>query len=80
MSGGRATGGGDLLASCCCRGLVYVEDSNRRTLRRERQGNGLPNTAAAACDYGNFTVQPERPFGICVGQSETPRFQGMKSS
>jgi hypothetical protein len=50
-------------------------------MHRQFQSNGLPNATAAARDHGDFAVQPETPcLGVFVGQSETPRFQGMKSS
>ena len=51
-----------------------------RALRREFQGNGLPNATAAAGDYGDFAIEAEIPLGVLIGQRETPRFQGMKSS
>jgi hypothetical protein len=50
-------------------------------VRREFQSDRLTNTAAAAGDYGDFAVQPEIGFIVVLpDQSDTPRFQGMKSS
>ncbi len=41
--------------------------------------NRPANTAAAAGDHGNFAVKPEIGVAFRLAQSETPRFQGMKS-
>ena len=81
LSRGGAASGRDPLAGRDRSGFVHVENANHRALRREFQSNGLPNTAAAAGDHGDFAVQAEIPR-VCVwiDQSETPRFQGMKSS
>jgi hypothetical protein len=50
-------------------------------LRRELQSDGLPNATAAAGDHCDFAVEPEVPHvRSMIGQSDTPRFQGMKSS
>ena len=81
VGSGLATGGGDSFARCACSGLVYVQNANDCAVRRELQRNGLPNATTPARDYGNFAVQPESmSLGLLVAQSETPRFQGMKSS
>lgn len=80
MSGGPSAGGGDLLAGFGCRGFVDIQNANRRTLRCELKGYGLADAAATTGDDGYFSVEPESS-GIGIGgQSETPRFQGMKSS
>ena len=54
---------------------------NEGAVLRESQGNGLPNAATGACDHGDFAVEAESlRLASVAGQSETPRFQGMKSS
>jgi hypothetical protein len=81
VSRGNPASGGDLLAGCCCSGLVYVQNANHCAMRREFQSDGLPNAAAAARDYRDFAVQAKSAcVGFCFFQRETPRFQGMKSS
>jgi hypothetical protein len=49
-------------------------------LVREPERNGLPDAAATAGDDRNFAIEPEIARIRFFGQSETPRFQGMKSS
>jgi hypothetical protein len=74
-----ATGVGDALAGCG--GLVYIQNADRRALRREFQSNRLTNAASAAGDHGDLAIEPEiRRADLLDGHSETPRFHGMKSS
>jgi hypothetical protein len=81
VRGCSAASGGDSCARCGCGEFIYVQNSNHGAARRESQSNGLPNAAAAASDQGDFAIQPESScLGPFVAQSETPRFQGMKSS
>jgi hypothetical protein len=81
VGGGGAASGSDPLAGRGRSGSVDVENANHRTLRGESQSNGLPNATAAARHHRDFAVQAEnsRVCGL-IDQSETPRFQGMKSS
>src|SRR5271165_3433356 len=61
--------------------LAYVQDANNGSMRRKLQRDRLPNAASAAGDDGHFAVEPECPLVlIFAAHSETPRFQGMKSS
>jgi hypothetical protein len=78
---GGAAGVHDPLAGGGRGGLVYIQNANHCALRRESKSDGLPNATAAAGDHCDFAVEPEVPraWGM-IGQSDTPRFQGMKSS
>jgi hypothetical protein len=81
VEGSVAASVGNLLAGCGRRGFVDVQNAKRRALFREPESNGLPDAAATAGDDGEFAIEPEISRGrVLVGQSETPRFQGMKSS
>jgi hypothetical protein len=70
-----------------CRGsflgmlLIYFEDVNRGASLREADCDRLADAACAAGDNRSLAFQPERARvgAVCV-QSETPLFQGMKSS
>jgi len=71
----------DLMAGFICRVFVDVENVNGRALLRKFRCDSATDAAARTSDNGNFTVQLKRPRnGGRLGQSETPRFQGMKSS
>src|SRR5579859_2926014 len=78
VHGGSATCGSNSLACAARAGFIDVQNANDGAVRRKLQSDGLTNATAAARDHRNFAVQPES-LGF-VGQSETPRFQGMKSS
>jgi hypothetical protein len=81
VEGSVATGVSDAPAGCGRRGFVDIQNANRRALSRESESNRLTDAAATARDDGDLTVEPESSrIGVLVGQSETPRFQGMKSS
>ena len=82
----RVCGGG--AATCCdsgaglCRsGFANIENVNGRTLGGKFKCDSATDAAAAAGDRGNFAVQSKwRRLDGVIGQSDTPRFQGMKSS
>jgi hypothetical protein len=77
----NAANGGDVPAGFGRSRFIQVQNTNHRAVRREFQSNGLPDATAAARDHGDFTIQAESLRRvIAFGQSETPRFQGMKSS
>ena len=61
--------------------LIDVQHFDSSPMLCETQGDGLPNAAAGAGNDRNFAVEPKIGDRIVrVGQRETPRFQGMKSS
>jgi hypothetical protein len=71
----------DSLAGCGRGGFIDVQNVDSSALLREPNGNGLTDSASAAGDDGNFAIEPESSrIRVWVGQSDTPRFQGMKSS
>jgi hypothetical protein len=81
MERGLAAGTSNLAAGCGRGGFVDVQNANRRALGRESESNRLTDATATAGDDGDLTVEPESlRIGVLFGQSETPRFQGMKSS
>jgi hypothetical protein len=75
-----AAGADDLPAGCGCGRFVDVQNVKRCALLCESKGNGLPDAAAAAGNDGYSAIEPEISRVRVGGQSETPRFQGMKSS
>ena len=81
MGDASAAVGDNPLAGCGRGAFVHVQNANARAMRREPQRDGLANSAAGAGDHGHFAVEPETLRVRCLArQSETPRFQGMKSS
>lgn len=82
----RVGGGG--AATCCdlgaglgCGGLTYIQNANSSAVGRKFQCDGATDAAAAAGDRGNFAVQSKsRRLDGSIGQSDTPLFQGIKSS
>jgi hypothetical protein len=77
----NATVRSNLLASFLSRRLVHIENVDSRSARRELQSNRSSNATAAAGDQGGFAIKSKPlstdPF---LAQSDTPRFQGIKSS
>ena len=62
-------------------GFAYIKNMNGRTLGGKFMCDRATDPAAAAGDHGNFAVQSKcRRLDGLIGQSDTPRFQGMKSS
>jgi hypothetical protein len=81
MSRSSATSGNNSFTSRGRTSFVYVQNANDCTMGCESQRDGLTNSTAAAGDYGDFAVQPKIDvIGGLRDQSDTPRFQGMKSS
>jgi hypothetical protein len=76
-----ATVRGNLPEGVLRRRLVDVKNMDSRSARRELQSNRSSNAAAGTGDKGGFTIKSKRlstdPFLV---QSDTPRFQGIKSS
>ena len=71
----------DLGAGLGCSGSADIENVNGRTLGGKFKCNSASDAAAAAGDHGDFAVQSKcRRLDGLIGQSDTPRFQGMKSS
>jgi hypothetical protein len=71
----------DLSAGFGCGGFAYIENMNGRTVGGKSKCDRATDAAAAAGDRGNFAVQSKcRRLDGLIGQSDTPRFQGMKSS
>src|SRR5208282_5970401 len=60
--------------------VVDIENMNRSPVLRECFGDCLANSAAASGDDGGFAVQSECTCNVRMFQSDTPLFQGMKSS
>ena len=61
--------------------FVDVENTNCGAVCGELECDGSAAAAAAAGNDGSFAIEPEFARLVCrIGQSETPRFQGMKSS
>jgi hypothetical protein len=57
--------------------FIQVQNANRGTIRRESQGDGLSNAAAATGYDGDFAVQTETlPVGVLIYQRETPLSRG----
>jgi hypothetical protein len=81
MTGGVSASAGDLFRGGLRLLRVDIRDSNRSSVRREAERNGLSNAAAAARNDGHFAIQPEiAGAAACALQREIPRFQGIKSS
>jgi hypothetical protein len=81
VEGSVAADVGDPLAGRDRGGLSDIQNTDCRALLRESESDGLPDAAAGAGDDGDFAVEPEISRGsVLAVQSETPRFQGMKSS
>ena len=59
-------------------GFIEVENADRSASGCELQRDGPPNAAAGAGDDGGLII--ETKFAATRAQSDTPRFQGMKSS
>jgi hypothetical protein len=59
---------------------IDIENSDSCACLRESLCDGFANTAAAAGDDGRFSIETKGVLRGCGGQSETPLFQGMKSS
>jgi hypothetical protein len=76
-----ATVRSNLLARFLCCRLVEVKNVDSRSARRELQSNRSSNATAATGDQGGFAIKSKPlstdPF---LAQSDTPRFQGIKSS
>src|SRR5436305_12828503 len=61
--------------------FVDVENANCGAVCGELECDGSTYAAAAAGNDGGLAIEPEFAGLACrIGQSETPRFQGMKSS
>jgi hypothetical protein len=61
--------------------FVDIKNTNCGAVCGEFEGDGSTDAAAAAGNDGGLAIEPE--FAVLArgsGQSETPRFQGMKSS
>jgi hypothetical protein len=72
---------GNLIAGLRGGRLVYIEDVNCGAMSCEFRGYGPSDAAASAGDNGCFAVEPKRVQPRALSrQSDTPRFQGMKSS
>src|SRR5690348_1055957 len=78
VSGCRAAAARDLVSHSLGLGLIHIENANCRAILRKLQRNSTSNAAGRAGDSRNFTVE-SKLAGYLFSQSETPRFQGMKS-
>lgn len=64
-----------------CRLLfISVENVDRSAIERKRFRDRLTNATSPAGDNGGFAIQSECARLLRRCQSETPLFQGMKSS
>jgi hypothetical protein len=78
---GIAAGTNNSLAGFCRLLFAYIQNANLRPVSGELNGNGLSNAAAAAGNYSDLVIESEVLGRTARSrQSETPRFQGMKSS
>jgi hypothetical protein len=59
---------------------IHVQNTNTSAGSRECLGDGLTDAAAASGNDSRFPIESEGLLRRRRGQSETPRFQGMKSS
>jgi hypothetical protein len=77
---GVAAGRRKFLRHTVGRFFIKIENPDRGALLREALRDGAANSTASAGNHGNFSVEPESISMLRGGaQSETPRFQGMKS-
>jgi len=81
MRRSRAAGGRNLPTGFRGSSLVHIKDVNHCPMRSELGCDGTSDATASAGHNCGFVAQPE---SICSGrlmlQSDTPRFQGIKSS
>jgi hypothetical protein len=56
VGGGGAACVNDSLARAGRGGFINIQNANDRPMRRELQGNGLPNATTAPGDHGDFAV------------------------
>lgn len=78
---GTAASGSNLVAGLGCGRAVEITNVNCRATCRKFKGNCLSDAAARPRDNRDFAVESKRiRIGAPLIQSDTPRFQGMKSS
>ena len=81
MSSRPSAGTGNLGCNCSCIFFVDIENTNYGTIRGKLKRDSATDTTPAAGDNCGLAVESEVAGAACrLGQSEIPRFQGIKSS
>jgi hypothetical protein len=80
IGGCGSSGAGNLGRDCLGVFRTDIKNVDCCAIGCELVRNGAANSAPAASDDCSFPIQAEFARTAIYGQSETPRFQGMKSS